>query len=950
MLLQGPGRQLTGYVGILLLAVLIVGCTGAPDSSGGGGSSPTSVVSIVADPGRIVAVRVGGQATLDGRLSRSSNGESLIYDWSFLARPDLSNAQLISPTSQRPSFIADVTGTYKVQLVVRAGSLISEPAIATVVVTNPGEDPTGPFNHPGLSYNCVTCHDGTPTGAIGKSGDHIASTNECQACHTPLGFTVITFVDHRDVFGNCSTCHDGITAIGQSDSHIPTNEECNDCHNTTSFLELGLDGSFDHTGINQNCGRCHNGITASGKDADHIVTDGDCVSCHTTDSFIPAIGVDHTALPPDQVCGDCHNGVDATGKDSAQNHITTTADCRNCHNIVDFADAFVDHTGPEVLNAPSCDSCHDNVNGTATGKPENHMPTTLDCGVCHTPGTFASGVFDHSGDVSDCTSCHDGVISTGKPADHIPTTQNCSVCHGSTVSFTQNLTFDHAGIVDNCASCHDGTTSVGKPDNHIPTQDDCSVCHSDTNTGGFVNSSFLSTEHPNIDSGCEGCHNSNILGAGFVQANDHVPTEQDCYICHTNTAFTPASNFDHTGISNNCESCHDGSFENIGARGKNGVTQHPVTNEDCGSCHNTTNFADAFVDHTSPEVLNQRCDNCHGVTAIGKDADHLPTTEDCRVCHVPGNFAAAAFDHTGIVDNCQSCHNGTDATGKTPDHIPTTQDCSVCHNTTSFASATFDHQGIVDNCESCHNGTTATGKPNDHVPTNNDCHVCHETTGFLPATFDHQGIVDNCASCHDGVLSTGKPNDHVPTNQDCGVCHNTNGFIPATFDHTGIVDNCASCHNGVDATGKTPDHIDTNLDCSNCHTTATFVGASWDHEGITGNCVSCHDGSSATGQGRDHFNTTEDCNACHVTTGWAPVDYNHPNSSDYPGDHNGNVGCISCHRQNDQTISYRFPQYAGTCASCHANDFDAGEHRGGLDANLNCGNSGCHRVSDRNWD
>ena len=53
---------------------------------------------------------------------------------------------------------------------------------------------------------------------------------------------------------------------------------------------------------------------------------------------------------------------------------------------------------------------------------------------------------------------------------------------------------------------------------------------------------------------------------------------------------------------------------------------------------------------------------------------------------------------------------------------------------------------------------------------------------------------------------------------------------------------------------------------------------------------------------------------------------------------------------NDQNISYRWPQYAGTCASCHAGDFDAGEHRGGLSNNLNCGDSGCHRVSDRNWD
>ena len=83
------------------------------------------------------------------------------------------------------------------------------------------------------------------------------------------------------------------------------------------------------------------------------------------------------------------------------------------------------------------------------------------------------------------------------------------------------------------------------------------------------------------------------------------------------------------------------------------------------------------------------------------------------------------------------------------------------------------------------------------------------------------------------------------------------------------------------------------------------------------------------------------------------MNYNHANNGDYPGDHRANLACTRCHTQNDEDMinsgSYRWPQYAGTCASCHAGDFDAGEHRGGLSQNLNCGNSGCHRVNDRGW-
>ncbi|WP_455222965.1 cytochrome c3 family protein [Kaarinaea lacus] len=1073
MTIHGKCKALITLFFVVMLTVFVTACGsgGGNDSGPGTGSGtgtgtgngtlpgdgttppPTStvVVDVLASAGPIVAVRVGEVAVLDGSRSSTSAQEPLSFNWSFSSKPDGSNAILQDATTAQPSFTTDVRGTYMVQLVVSAAGVTSPRVIAVVEASNPDERYTGPYNHQGLSSTCVNCHNDEINQILAKAPDHLATSNMCQACHTTFGFATAAFVDHTEVFGNCSECHNGVRAIGKSQWHVETAEECDECHNTTHFLELQPDGSFDHTGILRQCQGCHNGAVATGQDADHIATSTDCGFCHTTTSFLPAY-VDHSDITGNCVschnnvdaigkpdthpdtntidcvvchskvtfdlggffdhsvvdsvtlpCASCHNGVNALGKPS-QGHVDTTADCANCHNVESFVGGFVDHSGPDVVGK-RCDSCH---GVTAIGKHDNHMPTTEDCAVCHTPGgTFTTGTYDHAGVVDGCETCHNNVISVGKLDNHLPTTQSCELCHNTT-SFA-DATFDHTGIVDNCASCHDGNISMGKTANHIPTQDDCSVCHNDTNANGFANSTFLTdvhptitgdcvschngrfatgkitnhipaqddcsvchnfadgfaspakflgTVHPGITRGCEGCHISRFLAAGFFKATDHLPTQQDCYLCHTNTAFVPASNFNHTGITGNCSSCHDGSFAAIGARGKTATPPHPATTEDCGACHNTTAFADAYVDHTSPEVLNQRCDNCHGVTATGKGPNHLPTTQDCRVCHVPGTFATAVFSHDGIVDNCASCHDGTAATAtvKPANHLPTTEDCSVCHNTTAFAGATFDHTGIVDNCASCHNGTTATGKPTNHVPTNNDCSQCHFTTGFLPATFDHTGIVDNCGSCHDGTFATGKTVDHLPTSQDCGVCHNTTAFIPATFDHTGIVDGCAGCHNGTDAIGMeaklartgTP-HIPTNLDCHFCHTTATFVGGTWDHQGITGNCVSCHDGNTATGKGPNHFDTTADCNACHSTNGWAPINYQHPNNSDYPGDHNSRVTCISCHRNNSQTITYSSPQYAPQCAACHAGDYRAGDHRGTLADNANCGRSGCHRVSSRSW-
>jgi len=1059
-------RLIRGFLP-LILAVFAAGCSDSRDEAAPAespGTAPVEILEVFARTGPIIAVQVGDTVTLDGSRSFTSSAEPLSFQWSLSARPDGSRAELQNAAIPNPSFVADAEGTYVAKLIVSVEGISSRRSVMLVVAT---VSPEQSVFHLGLSADCANCHSDEFVSIPGKSQDHGATSNMCAACHTPtpLGFTVIHSVDHQEVFGNCSGCHNGILAIGKSEFHVETIVECDNCHNTIHFLELEPDGSFDHSGIARSCGGCHNGTVAKGKSPTppHPDTSSECGACHTTESFLDAYP-DHTG--PDVVgnrcdschgvsatgqtsghpitfvdCGTCHstsafslggvfshrvvdptiqpcsschndnNSINAPGKSSAiPTHPVTIEDCGMCHNTDSFAGAFVDHTS--IVD--DCASCH---GVTASGKSANHMPTLEDCSVCHSPGAFSTGTYDHAGVVNNCESCHDNVISVGKLIDHLPTTADCSECH-TTVGFA-DATFDHVGIdINNCAACHDAGIGTEKPTSHVPTTLDCSSCHDVNNfasfagitfshlgidpnncaschgtgiatpkkinhipsaedcsachdsTIAFTSTTFFGTLHQDVTHGCEGCHVVRFFPANpdVVKAADHLPSDQDCYLCHTTTSFFP-STFSHAGIADNCGSCHDGepSHLALGARGMTAAPVHQNTNSDCSVCHNTTNFADAFVDHTDPAVTGSRCDSCHnGTAATGKDAktNHVATTEDCGVCHVPGGtFAPAVFNHNGIVDNCASCHNGTDATGKdakiNPGHVPTTEDCSACHTPASFAGARFDHQGIVGNCASCHDGNIAIGKANNHVPTSGDCSNCHVTTGFLPATFDHVGIVDNCASCHDAGFATAKHPNHVPTNQDCGVCHNTSGFIPATFDHTGIVDNCGACH-GVTAPGMSPNHIPTSQDCSVCHTTATFVGGTWDHQGITGGCGACHDGATATGnspQGpNDHFITMAECNACHSTQGWAPINFTHANNGDYPGNHGQNLGCWSCHRNNDENISYPSTRYAPFCAACHERDFERkGRHNGGengtVEQNKDCsgGGTGCHRVSDREF-
>ena len=160
-------KALIIYFLISLLAVLSVSCGGDGDGGGAGGgtgggdtgsggdvTTPIAVEEVVefnVRPGPIVAVRVGETAVLDGSYTSTTMGDLLTYDWSFVHKPDGSNAELLDATTVNPTFIPDARGTYMVQLVVSARGVSSPRVITTVLATNDGERPTGPFHHMGLS-------------------------------------------------------------------------------------------------------------------------------------------------------------------------------------------------------------------------------------------------------------------------------------------------------------------------------------------------------------------------------------------------------------------------------------------------------------------------------------------------------------------------------------------------------------------------------------------------------------------------------------------------------------------------------------------------------------------------------------------------------------------------------------------------------------------------------
>jgi hypothetical protein len=76
----------------------------------------------VTDAGADQTAAIGASVALNGGGSTDADGDSLTFSWSFVARPAGSAAILRDPAAIVPTFVADVRGTYVVQLIVHDGT------------------------------------------------------------------------------------------------------------------------------------------------------------------------------------------------------------------------------------------------------------------------------------------------------------------------------------------------------------------------------------------------------------------------------------------------------------------------------------------------------------------------------------------------------------------------------------------------------------------------------------------------------------------------------------------------------------------------------------------------------------------------------------------------------------------------------------------------------------
>jgi hypothetical protein len=101
-------------------------------SSNSANTGAAVISTATANAGAAQSVAVGAVVTLDGSASRADVGRTLTYGWTLTTRPAGSSANLSSATAAKPTFTADVAGTFVASLIVSDGRVNSTAATASI--------------------------------------------------------------------------------------------------------------------------------------------------------------------------------------------------------------------------------------------------------------------------------------------------------------------------------------------------------------------------------------------------------------------------------------------------------------------------------------------------------------------------------------------------------------------------------------------------------------------------------------------------------------------------------------------------------------------------------------------------------------------------------------------------------------------------------------------------
>jgi hypothetical protein len=141
-------------------------------------------VAPVANAGVAQNVVAGSVVTLDGSTSSDANGDSLTYVWTLTAKPAGSSAALSSSTSPKPTFTADVAGTYVASLAVNDGKVGSNNATVSVTAAVAN---VAPVANAGVAQNVVAGSVVTLDGSTSSDANGFSLTYAWTLTGKPAG-------------------------------------------------------------------------------------------------------------------------------------------------------------------------------------------------------------------------------------------------------------------------------------------------------------------------------------------------------------------------------------------------------------------------------------------------------------------------------------------------------------------------------------------------------------------------------------------------------------------------------------------------------------------------------------------------------------------------------------------------------------------------------------------
>lgn len=107
-------------------------------------ASSSDNVEPIADAGIDQDVKTTSVVTLDGSASSDADGDTLTYAWSIISSPPGSDAELSYVTTVNPTFVADLTGSYVIQLIVNDGTVNSVANTVTITASYLDHPPPPP--------------------------------------------------------------------------------------------------------------------------------------------------------------------------------------------------------------------------------------------------------------------------------------------------------------------------------------------------------------------------------------------------------------------------------------------------------------------------------------------------------------------------------------------------------------------------------------------------------------------------------------------------------------------------------------------------------------------------------------------------------------------------------------------------------------------------------------